>query len=199
MEDAKETQNRDKEKWIDALQSFHRQNPEWSVVRPKKKKTIIYIRAVQGNSHDVTMNQNLFYLRQTPLSSMEHKIHTHRWTRQICFFSPLNPQDRHRDRERPTGQDPMTNQEWCCTIRLIAHTMAVFWYFNLQRAQRANWRYHQGSSDAMIGYDNVPKSALDKVVTFASDWFFSSKRNTPTLTKPEVIPGDRIWKPTWRT
>ena len=67
--------------------------------------TIIYIRAVQGHSHGVTINPNMFSLRQIPLNWKDHIFHTEiccnyesvlqygRWegdlsfrsTRQACF------------------------------------------------------------------------------------------------------------------
>ena len=75
------------------------------------------------------------------------------------------------------------------------------WYFNLRRVQDANLVFHQSSSDAIIVYDNLRASALDKVVTFAGDVLFV--RKTQTLTKPEATLGDRIdlahIRQTWRT
>ena len=63
-------------------------------------------------------------------------------------------------------------------------------YFNLRRAQDGNLVFHESSSDAIILYDNMSESALDKVVASASEVSF--ERKTPTSIKPEVTPGDRF-------
>ena len=46
--------------------------------------------------------------------------------------------------------------------------------------------------DAIIVYDNMLASALDKVVTFAGEVLFERTPTLPTLTKLESTPGDRI-------
>ena len=46
------------------------------------------------------------------------------------------------------------------------------YYFNLRRAQDANLFFHQSRSYAIILHDNLQASALDKVVTFASEVSF---------------------------
>ena len=52
--------------------------------------------------------------------------------------------------------------------------------------------FHQSCSDAIIVYDNMLASALDKVVTFASEVLFETTPTLPTLSKLESTPGDRI-------
>ena len=46
------------------------------------------------------------------------------------------------------------------------------YYFNLRRAQKANLVFHPSCSDALVLCDNMPASALDKVVTFAGEVLF---------------------------
>ena len=64
------------------------------------------------------------------------------------------------------------------------------YHFSPRRAQDANLILHQTGSDAIILYDNMPTSALGKVVTFAGEVLFEWKPST--LTKAEATPGDRI-------
>ena len=61
---------------------------------------------------------------------------------------------------------------------------------SLRRAENANLVFHQRGSAAIILHDNMPESALDKVVTFAGDVLFEWK--LPTSIKPEVTLGERI-------
>ena len=63
-------------------------------------------------------------------------------------------------------------------------------YFDLRRTQDANLALRQGGSHAIILHDNMPASALDKMVTFAGAVLF--ERKPPTSIKPEATPGDRI-------
>ena len=58
------------------------------------------------------------------------------------------------------------------------------YYFNLQLTQHANLVFHQSSSDALVLYDNMPASALEKIATFAGDVLFDSKPLTSI--KPEA-------------
>ena len=81
------------------------------------------------------------------------------------------------------------NQDWYCTSKTNAHIMILF-LFHLLRIQGANLVFHQSCSDAIILHNNTPASALDKVVTFASEVLFG--RETHTLTKPEATLGDRV-------
>ena len=65
MEDAEQTQNWNREDWIDALsRSTDKPRTEYC---EDHNGTIIYIRAVQGHSYGATMNPNLFSLIQMPL------------------------------------------------------------------------------------------------------------------------------------
>ena len=64
------------------------------------------------------------------------------------------------------------------------------YHFSPRRAQDANLIFHQTGSDAIILYDNMPTSALGKVVTFAGEVLFEWKPST--LTKAEATPGDRM-------
>ena len=61
------------------------------------------------------------------------------------------------------------NQEWYCTGKVIAQITICIYHFNLRRAQDTNLEFHQRGSDATVVYNNMPASALDKVVTFAVD------------------------------
>ena len=63
-------------------------------------------------------------------------------------------------------------------------------YFNPRRVRKRKSVLHQSGSDAIILYDNMPASALDKVVTFAGEVLF--ERNPPTSIKPAATPGERI-------
>ena len=56
----------------------------------------------------------------------------------------------------------MMNQGWCCTSKVIAQIMIVF-------------TVSIYDSDAIILYDNMPASAMDKVVTFAGEVLFGGK------------------------
>ena len=111
LEDAEQSQKRDKQPRIDLLSR--------SVDKPREEycedqiRTIIFIRAVQGHSHGASINPNLFSLKEIPLNWTEHISHTGsssnyksiqenglwagglslRSTRQACFFSPLSPQE----------------------------------------------------------------------------------------------------------
>ena len=49
------------------------------------------------------------------------------------------------------------------------------YYFSLRRAQDTNVVFHESSSDAVTLYDDMPTSAPDKVVTFASEDLFQKK------------------------
>ena len=60
MEDVEQTQNCNKEHWIDAL-SRSTDKPRMEHCEAQNG-AIIYTRAVQGHSHGVTMNPNLFSL-----------------------------------------------------------------------------------------------------------------------------------------
>ena len=64
------------------------------------------------------------------------------------------------------------------------------YYFNLRRAQNANMVFHQSSTDAIILFENMPASVLDKVVTFAGEVLY--ERKSTTSIKPEAAPGERI-------
>ena len=59
------------------------------------------------------------------------------------------------------------NQEWYCTGKVIAQITICIYHFNLRRAQGTNLEFHQRGSDATVVYNNMPASALDKIVTFA--------------------------------
>ena len=49
--------------------------------------------------------------------------------------------------------------------------------FNLRRVQDANLVFHQRCCHAIILYDSMPASALDKVATFAGEvWFAMNPR-----------------------
>ena len=175
--------------------------------------TILYIRAVQRHSHGVAINADLLSLKLIPLNRKEHMFHTGscsnkksisengRWagevslgsTRQVCFLSPLNPQD---------SSSRQRTSEWTVKVhepRMVLHKQICrpdhdcIHCFNLRRAQDANLVFHQSSCDAIILYDTMPASALDKVVTFAREVIF--ERKPLTLTKPEATPGDRIYLP----
>ena len=86
------------------------------------------------------------------------------------------------------------NQELCCTNNVIAQIMIVFvTSLNLRRAQSANLRIYQSSSDAIILYDTMPASAPDKVVTFAGEVVFERAFSClPTSIKPRATPGERL-------
>ena len=62
MEDAEQTQNRNKEDWIDALSR--------STDKPRMQC------AMQGHSHGVTTNPTLSSLKEIPLSWKENVVHT---------------------------------------------------------------------------------------------------------------------------
>ena len=53
-----------------------------------------------------------------------------------------------------------------------------------RRAQSAYLQFHPSSSDAIVFYEKMPTSALDKVVTFAGEDLVD--RKTPTSIKPEA-------------
>ena len=52
------------------------------------------------------------------------------------------------------------------------------YHFNLRHAQDANLVFHRSSSDAIILYDNMPASALNKVAAFAGEGLFARKSTT---------------------
>ena len=80
------------------------------------------------------------------------------------------------------------NQEWHCTSKAIAHNMIVFITSMCDKLKTQV--FHQGSSEAIILYDHMPVSALNKVVTFAGKVLF--ERHSPTSIKPDAAPRDRI-------
>ena len=113
-----------------------------------------------------------------------------RSTRQACFFSRLNPQDS-SSRQRTidwTGPGHEPRMVLYKQTKRPNHDCISF--FNLRRGQDANLVFHQSSSDAIMLYDSMPASALDKVVTFAGEVLF--QRNSPTSIKPMATLGDRI-------
>ena len=105
LEDA---EDRNKEEWIEALGR--------STDKPRKEyceERTVTIRALQGHSHGVAINPNLFSLKQIPLGWKEHTFHTGssfnhnsvpekgqwagglslRSARQASFLSALNRQE----------------------------------------------------------------------------------------------------------
>ena len=94
-----------------------------------------------------------------------------RSTRQVCFFSRLNPQDS-SSRQRTiewTGPDQEPRVVRCKQSNRPDHD--CIYSFILRGAQDANFVLHQSCSDALILYDNIWVSALDKVVTVAGEVF----------------------------
>ena len=55
------------------------------------------------------------------------------------------------------------NQEWYCTSKAIAHNMIVFITSTCDKLKTQV--FHQSSSESIILHNNMPVSALDKVVT----------------------------------
>ena len=111
MEDTEQTWN--KVEWIDALcRSTNKPRIEYC---EDKNGISIFLRAVQGHCHSVTINPALLSLKETLLSWKEHVFHTGsssnkksimdlrvhygqkdfslRSTRQTCLFSRQNPKD----------------------------------------------------------------------------------------------------------
>ena len=82
------------------------------------------------------------------------------------------------------------NQEWYCTGKVIAQITICICHFNLRRAQDTNLEFHQRGSDATVVHNNMPASALDKVVTFAVEVL--CERKSPTSIETEATPGERI-------
>ena len=78
------------------------------------------------------------------------------------------------------------NEQWYCT----SPDHYCICEFNLRRAPDANFVFHHSHSGAIILYDNMLTSALDKVVTFAGEVVF--ERKPPTLTKTEATLDDRL-------
>ena len=74
LEDAEQTQTRDKEEWIDAI-SFSTDKPRMEYCE-FQNGTNICIRAVQGHSYGGAINPNLFSLKQVLLNWNEHTIRT---------------------------------------------------------------------------------------------------------------------------
>ena len=74
MVDAKQTQNWNKEDFINAF-SRSTDKPRMEYCEDQKG-TMIYIGAVQGHSHGVSINPTLFSLKQKPLSWKEPVFHT---------------------------------------------------------------------------------------------------------------------------
>ena len=99
---------------------------------------------------------------------------------------------RHRDSGRSIGQDQFMHQGRYCTSKAITQFMIDFFKKkNLRRAQGEKLVFFiKNSSEATILYDNLPASALDKVVTFAGEVLFERKH--PTSIKSEATPGDRL-------
>ena len=64
------------------------------------------------------------------------------------------------------------------------------YYFNLRRAQDTNFVFHQSISDAIFVCDNMPASALDKVVTFAGEVWLERNLLPLTLTDFDQAGGD---------
>ena len=74
MEDAEQIPYWNKGNWIDALS---RSSDKARVDNCEDQNgTIIRIRALQGHSHGVVINPNLFSLKQIPLNWKEHMYHT---------------------------------------------------------------------------------------------------------------------------
>ena len=150
---------------------------------------MVYIRAVRGYSHGVTINPTLFSLKEIPWSWKEDIFHTSScsndtsilreclWaggsrltgTWQACFFffSFLNPQDS-SSRERMIDWTGPNHEPRMVLYRQSKRPdHACIHYFKLRGTEDANLIFHQSSSDAIILYDKMLASALDKVVTFA--------------------------------
>ena len=68
------------------------------------------------------------------------------------------------------------NQEWCPYKQRNRPDDDCIYFFNLRRAQDANLRFRQISSDASILYDIMMASALDKVVTFTGEVFVREEK-----------------------
>ena len=64
------------------------------------------------------------------------------------------------------------------------------YHFNLRHAQNENLVFHESSSDATILYDNMPASALDKVVSFEGEVLLEKKSRTATM--QEASPSEQI-------
>ena len=82
------------------------------------------------------------------------------------------------------------NQVWYCTSKAIAQIMIVFLTSIYDELNTQNWHFIKVAVTRLFLYDNMPPSALDKVVTFAGEVAF--ERKPPTSIKPEATPGDRI-------
>ena len=194
MPNAEQTQYVDREKWIDALgRSVEKSSME---CREDHHGTIIYIRAVQGQSHGARINPTLLSLTKRPLNWKEHILHTDsssnskcisenglwagglslRRTGQACFLSRVNPQDsssRQRTTNR-TGQ--FMNQEWFCTSKAIVQIMSVF----ILSIYDANLVFHQRSNDAHLLCNN-------QMVTFFTRTF--ARKETSDFDKAGVDSG----------
>ena len=147
--------------------------------------TIIFIRAVQGQSHVVGINPNRFSLKEIPTSWKEHIFHTGsssnyksilenglwagglslRSTRQACFFSLPNPQESSSRQLTIDWKGPDHEASMVLYKHRNRPDHDCISSFNPRRVQDASSVFHQSSSDAIILYDNMPASALDKVVT----------------------------------
>ena len=114
------------------------------------------------------------------------------WEARDKFVSShfLLRKSRHRDSERSTGRDPMMNQERCCRSKVIAEIMIVFItsVFVVLTAQICD--FIKVAVTLFILHDNMPASAMGKVVTFAGEVLFERKR--PTSIKPEATLAGRI-------
>ena len=107
----------------------------------------------------------------------------------ILFFSALNPQES-LSRQRTIdwkGPDDEPRVVLCKHSDRPDHDCIS--YFRPRNAYSAGLRFHQSGSDAFL-YDNMPASALDKVVTFAGEVLI--ERKFQTSIKPEATLGERI-------
>ena len=168
MPSAEQTQNWNKEKWVDALRRFT-DKPRMEYCKDQNG-TVIYICAVQGHSHGARVKPPIFFERDAVEEEGTHFTHGHlfqlninvgewsmgrrilslRSTKQARSFSPPNPQDSSSKQRTINGTGPGHEPKMELYKLSYRQDHDCIHYFNLRRAQDANQVFHHGSSDAIF-------------------------------------------------
>ena len=154
-------------------QSFYRQTQNGVLWGPIRKDDL---HSCSTRTQPRCQNQSNFILFETDTVGLEGRHIPS--TRRVCFFSAPNPQEP-SSRQRAIDWKGLDDEP-----RMVLHKHSnrpdqdCTYDFNLRLSQNANLVFHPSGSEAIILYDKMPASALDKVVTFVGG-VFCSKGTSP--------------------